>query len=137
MIVVVDNNIVLDVLLERKPFYSDAAQLLTACVSNHTGCLTANSLTDIFYVLSKYIGAAKAKQSIKKLTGLFEIISVTEADCINALELPMDDFEDALIASCAKKAGAEYIISRDADFTRVSPIQVIHPSEFLSIIRKT
>jgi len=137
MIVVVDNNIVLDALLERKPFYSDAAQLLTACLSGHTGCLTANSLTDIFYVLSKYIGAVKAKQSVKKLTELFEIISVTEADCINALELPMDDFEDALIASCAKKAGAEYIISRDADFKRsASPIRIISPSEFLSNIRK-
>jgi len=133
MTIVFDNNIVLDALLERKPFYADAAQLLTACAGEHTGCLVANSLTDIFYVLSKFVGATKAKQSVKKLTELLHIISVSEADCINALELPMDDFEDALLASCAKKAGAEYIISRDIDFARAaSPVQVMSPSEFLS-----
>jgi len=134
MIIVFDNNVVLDALLERKPFYDDAAQLLTACVSEHTGCLTANSLTDIFYVLSKFIGVTEAKRAIKKLTELFDIIAVTGTDCINALEFPMDDFEDALLVTCAKMAGAEYIISRDIAFTRaVSPVRVITPSDFLRI----
>ena len=134
MIIVFDNNIVLDALLERKPFYENAAQLMTACVSDNTGCLTVNSLTDIFYVLSKFIGTAKAKQCVRKLMELFEIIPVNESDCINALEMPIDDFEDALLASCAEKVGAEYIISRDVDFARTeSPVRVISPSEFLSI----
>ena len=131
MIIVFDNNIILDALLRRKPFCENAERLLTDCVSAHTGCLTANSLTDIFYVLSKFVGTTKAKESISKLVDLFEIISVNKSDCINALEMPMDDFEDALLASCAEKIGAQYIISRDVGFVNAeSPIRVISPQEW-------
>jgi predicted nucleic acid-binding protein len=133
MIILLDNNVVLDALLEWNPFYYNASQILTACVSEYKGCLTANSLTDIFYVLTKSLDAATAKQAVRKLIELFEIISIDEVDCINALELPMNDFEDALIAVCAEKAGADYIVSRDGDFAKAaSPVQVISPSDFLS-----
>jgi predicted nucleic acid-binding protein len=132
MTIVFDNNVVLDALLERKPFCDDAERLLTACVSAHTGALTANSLTDIFYVLSKFIGAAKAKQVIKKLTELFKILPVDSEDCVNALELPMDDFEDALLSVCASKYDIEYIVSRDTGFLSAgSPVLVITPGELL------
>jgi len=135
MIIVFDNNVVLDALLERKPFCGEAERLFTICVSEHTGCLTTNSLTDVFYVLAKFIGRAKAKQAVRKLIELFVIIPVSEEDCVNALELPIDDFEDALLASCAAVTGAEYIISRDVEFARAaSPVRVITPSEFLSNI---
>jgi predicted nucleic acid-binding protein len=135
MTIVIDNNVVLDALLERKLFFENSAEVLTACVREHRGSLTANSLTDIFYALSKSAGAAKAKQTIRKLMELFEIIPIDEVDCINALELPMNDFEDALIAVCAEKVGADYIVSRDGDFAKTdSPVQGVSPSEFLSSV---
>jgi predicted nucleic acid-binding protein len=136
MILVLDNNVVLDALLERKPFFDNAAQVLTSCAGENKGYLTANSLTDIYYVLSKFLDAAAAKQTIRKLMELFEIISIDGIDCINALELLMNDFEDALIAVCAGKVGADYIISRDINFARAaSPVQIISPFEFLTMNR--
>ena len=135
MIVVIDNNIVLDALLERESFNDAAEKVLLACAGDYTGCLTANSLTDIFYVLAKLTGAAQAKQSVRKLVELFEIISVSETDCINALEMDLDDFEDALLLACAEKAGVEYIISRDAKFSgEGTSVSVISPAEFLADI---
>ena len=132
MIIVFDSNVVLDALLEREPFYKDSAQVLTTCVGEHVGYLTANSLTDIFYVISKFIGVVKAKQAVRKLIELFEIISINEADCINALELPMDDFEDALLVSCAEKVGADCIISRDIQFICTeSPVRIISPRVYI------
>ena len=134
MIVVIDNNIVLDALLEREPFNYDAEKVLMACAGDDIGCLTANNLTDIFYVLAKMIGAAQAKQSVGKLVELFEIISVNETDCINALEMDLDDFEDALLLVCAEKAGAEYIVSRDAELSGdESSVNVVSPAEFMMV----
>ena len=78
MTVVFDNNVVLDALLGRKPFCDGAERLLTACADEHTGCLTANSLTDIFYILSKAVGASKAKQAVRKLTELLETVWIFE-----------------------------------------------------------
>ena len=48
------------------------------------------------------------------------------------MAIPIDDFEDALVSACAKKAQADYIISRDDKFLRSSsPVKVIKPKEFL------
>ena len=133
MIIVIDNNVLLDALLERNPFYADAANFLIDCINNHTGFVTANSLTDIFYVLTKIIGAQKTKRSIQKLIGLFDIIPIGVTDCINALELPMDDFENALLVICAMNIGADYIVSRDAILLKTAPIKAILPVDFLNL----
>ena len=132
MTIVFDTNIILDALLERRPFCDDAERLLVACVNEHVGCITANSLTDIFYVLSKAIGALSAKQAVRKLAELLEIITICEDCCIQALELPIDDFEDALVSICASKRGADYIVSRDKDFLSVMDIvPVVAPDSLL------
>lgn len=134
MIVVIDTNVVLDALLGRKPFFDGSCRALEACVSRSKGCITANSLTDIYYILSKSIDSSGAKQAIGKLMELYQIISLDAVDCINALELTMDDFEDTLIAVCAEKIGADYIVSRDCKFAQTdSPVQVISPADFLSM----
>ena len=134
MKIFIDNNIVLDALLTRQPFNNSAEQILKQCVDIHKGYLSANSLTNIFYFLEKSIGADSAKAAIKKLLTLYQTISVTQDDCINALSLSMNDFEDALIAVCAKKVGADYIITRDSTFINAkSLVKVISPTDFLSL----
>jgi predicted nucleic acid-binding protein len=48
------------------------------------------------------------------------------------MTIPIVDFEDALVSACAKKAEADYIISRDKKFLwDNSPVKVIEPKDFL------
>jgi len=132
MKIVIDNNIALDALLERKPFCETAEQILTACADSHTGYLTSNSLTDIFYVLRKAIGNINAKAAVKKLIDLFEIISVDKDDCLNAVSLQIDDFEDALIVVCAEKVSADCIVTRDEKFMQdKSPVAIISSKDLI------
>ena len=48
----------------------------------------------------------------------------------------MNDFEDALIAACAKREGADCIVSRDKDFaaSSASPVAVIAPDALLDLV---
>ncbi|MCL1873869.1 MAG: PIN domain-containing protein [Clostridiales bacterium] len=132
MKIVIDNNIALDAFLGRQPFNEAAEQILAACADPHQGCLSVNSLTDIFYVLRKSVGIAAAKTTVKKLMELFEIISVNSEDCLNALSLPIDDFADAIIVICGKKSEADCIVTRDEKFLQAkSPVPVITPGELL------
>ena len=136
MKIAIDNNLVLDALLARQPFNEVAEQILTACVDTHKGCLSTNNLTDIFYVLRKSIGASMAKAAVEKLMGLLEIISVNDEDCLNALSLPINDFEDALVVICAKKALADYIVTRDEKFLQLeTSVSLILPSNLLKILK--
>ena len=60
MRVLVDTNIILDVLLEREPFFSSAKALLQTIESRQIqGYLTATTLTDIFYIARKNKGIEK------------------------------------------------------------------------------
>ena len=137
MEIVIDNNIALDALLGRQPYNKAAEELLTACADTHKGCLSVNSLTDIFYVLRKSIDVSSAKAAVKKLMELLEIISVDDGDCLNALSLPIDDFEDALIVVCGKNARADCIVTRDEKFLKTnSPIPVMSINKLLEMLRK-
>ena len=138
MKIVIDNNIALDALLGRKPFNETAERILTACADTHMGCLSVNSLTDIFYVLRKSMDVPYAKAAVKKLMDLLEIISVSDEDCLNALSLPIDDFEDALVVVCGKNAKADCIVTRDETFLKISsPIPVMSPDRLLELLENS
>ena len=66
----------------------------------------------------------------------YTVVSVTHEDCINALKLSaIDDFEDALVAVCAKKADADYIVTRDDKFLRaVLPVKRIKPKDLVDML---
>jgi len=66
----------------------------------------------------------------------YEVVSVTHEDCATALKLPNDDFEDALVTICAKKAGVDFIVTRDNEFLlAVSPVPLISPTELLNRLK--
>ena len=133
MIVLLDTNVIMDALQERQPFDAMAKEILLRAQSGEFTCyFTANAATDIFYLYTKARGVRSARQALAFLLSTYKVVSVTHEDCVEAMSIPIEDFEDALVSACAKKAGVDYIISRDADFSRSdSPVKVIAPKDFL------
>jgi len=135
MKIFVDVNIALDALLGRYPFNETAEKILIACVDAHKGCMSVNGLTDIFYVLRKSMDMPSAKAAVKKFMELMEIISVDEEDCINALALPVDDFEDALVIICGKKTNADCIVTRDEGLIKIKTVvPIMTPEKLLELM---
>ena len=128
-----DTNVVLDALAAREPFRKDAEQLfLLAAEERYEGYITANSLTDIWYIASKHLPAEAVREALRNLMQLFPVVNVDGADCEAALDLPMDDFEDALVAVCGRKAGVDYIVTRDEAFLAAQgPVAALAPAAFL------
>lgn len=136
MKVMLDNNIVLDALRPNPEFEAEAKQIFYLIWQDKiTPYMCANSLTDIFYILKKVQGADKAKDTLGNLMTAVNIVSVTAEDCRNALALPMNDFEDALIAVCAEKTGVDNIVSRDRKFIGAgTAVEVVAPSQLIEKI---
>lgn len=136
MKIVIDNNVIIGALKPNLQFEANAQQILRlASVKRIEGFVSANSLTDIFYVLRKAHGADKAKIMIQKLLLILDIIGIEPIDCVNALELSMSDFEDAIIAVCAQKIAADCIVSRDEKFINSeTDVEVIMPEQLLEKI---
>jgi predicted nucleic acid-binding protein len=136
MTVLLDTNVIMDALQDRQPFNVEAKEILLRAQNGEFTCyFTANAVTDIFYLYSKARDLKSARQVLNFLLATYKIVSVTHEDCISAMSIPIDDFEDALVSACAKKAGADYIISRDDKFLQGdSPVKVIEPKDFLKIL---
>jgi predicted nucleic acid-binding protein len=129
MKVLIDTNVILDVLAKRPPFYSHAEKIFfLAAEEKIEALITASSVTDIYYLIRKHLkNSEEAKLTLLKLFTLFQIIDVTGDDCKKALELNLTDYEDALLATCARREKVEYIITRNIkDFTS-SPVPAILP----------
>lgn len=129
----IDTNIILDAIAAREPFRESAERIfLLVAEEKIEGCITANSLTDIFYIIRKSLSDTLAREALRRLMQVFSVVDLSSGDCETALELPISDFEDAVVMVCGQKAGAEYIVSRDADFLKTeSTIPVISPADFL------
>lgn len=136
MRVLLDTNIILDALMERAPFDVEAKELLIRAQNNEMTCLfTANAAADIFYLYSKARTAQTAKAVLNFLLTQYGVVSVTQEDCINALSLEIDDFEDALVAACAQKTNADYIVTRDKKFLNYnSLVKLITPKDLIKLL---
>ena len=130
----VDTNVILDDILNRAP-NAEAARKISQLVTDElVQCyLTANCLTDIFYVVSKSLNEIIAKKTIKNLLLSYAVVSVDGEDCRLAIDLPMGDFEDALVVVCAEKAALDYIVTNDKGFLNDMDLSIptISPENFL------
>ena len=68
---------------------------------------------------------------MKDILKTTHIVSVTENDIYEALELKWDDFEDSVQYTAGKSISAAYIITRNSKDFAGSDIKAILPEEFL------
>ncbi|MEW5952286.1 MAG: PIN domain-containing protein [Bacillota bacterium] len=133
MKILIDTNVIIDYLADRTPFADHSERVLALCENGKvTGLVTANAITDIYYVLRKVVGREKALEAIRTLCSILDITDVVKADILNARELDMHDYEDALAAQCAKRIKAEYIVTRNSSDYANSPVPAIEPFAFLT-----
>jgi len=132
--VLIDTNVILDDILDRSPNAVTARKIsqlaMDALVNAY---LTANCLTDIFYIVSKSRNEDIARIIIRNLLLSFLVVGVDGQDCQRAIDLPMGDFEDALVVVCAEKAALNYILTNDKGFLNGTDLGVpaISPADFL------
>lgn len=135
MKILFDNNIILDLLLNREPFVTEAQQLF-ALVEAGTieGVISATSLTDLYYVLSKLRDRASAKGVIRRLLLHFSVLNVTEAAVNLALESQISDFEDAILDCAAWYSDVDAIVTRDIKHFAKSLTPIQTTQELLLIL---
>lgn len=136
MKVLIDTNIVLDMLLEREPFSENSTKVFEQAERGKAEAfITANSITDIVYILRKSYDREKIRDAIHELMKFTKIVSVTSKDISKAFDYLFTDFEDALQTQCAIKIKADYIVTRNAKDFKKGPVEVITPDKFLEIYK--
>ena len=136
MRVLLDTNVVLDVLLDRKAFVAESLAIVDLVERGAvTGLLCATTITTLAYLAGKTVGKQQATVQIRQLLSLFEIAPVTRAVLDGALASKAADFEDAVLAEAAMQAGAQAIITRNLRDFAHSPVRAHTPAQWLAMHR--
>lgn len=97
--------------------------------------ITASSVTDIYYLVRKYLHSTEQTKSVMaKLFELFYILDVAFDDCKEALLTEMSDYEDSIISCCAARNHIDYIVTRNIKDYEKSKVQAILPEQLIKMI---
>lgn len=135
MKLMIDTNIILDVLLEREEFFEDSKKILDLCEEKKIlGFISASTATDIFYLTRKGLGSTEeAYKALAHILNIAKILSVTNNDVNTAFLQKAKDFEDCLLATCAKSNKCDGIVTRNKNDFKDFGIKLYSPSEILNL----
>lgn len=133
MKIMCDTNIIIDVLLEREPFVEDSCKVLSLCEDHLIhGFVSASSVTDVYYLVRKYTHSTDlAYKAVGKLLEIVKVGSVTNNDVLTAFQQKAKDFEDCLVATCAKSIRCDCIVTRNKKDFEEFGVPVLTPAELL------
>jgi predicted nucleic acid-binding protein len=135
MKILFDTNIVLDVLLLRKPYYTSATFLLSKVEQgNIRGYLCPTTITTIGYLITKIKGADEAKKLIKNILNIFELTELNKSIFETSCGHKINDFEDAVLHESARLNNIEAIVTRNVKDFKNASIKVYDPEELIGII---
>ena len=135
--ILLDVNVVLDVLADRKPFAEKAVALFGVIETGAVhGFIAAHTVTTLYYLLATHLGKAKTRRVLMDLLRLLRVVEVNEDRLRHALGLNWTDFEDAVQAACAEKAEADYLVTRDKTGFKKSAVRPVTPGELLALIHE-
>lgn len=112
--VLVDSDVILDFLLERKPFNLPAQRLFRSIEEKRViGNMTVLMAANLFYILRKIRAVSEVKKGIHMLTLLMGVLPVTAKEIDLALLSSFNDFEDAIQYYVAKAYDLSHIVTRN------------------------
>ena len=118
MKITVDLNVLLGVAQNRLPHYAASEEVLhRARLGEYTAVLPGHALTTLHYIIEKYSSTTTANETIDGLLADFAVHPMDKTNFLRARQLPLKDFEDAVVAVVAETTGSQYIVTRNvADF---------------------
>ena len=133
MRVLLDTNVVLDALLRREPFRLEAEAIVEAIKEGRIeGYVTATTLTDIFYIARKQMGAIVAKQYVSDILATMQVCTVDRRILQAAVASELSDLEDAVQLTCAVANNVDAIVTRNFAGFVDSPVAIKFAGEVLA-----
>lgn len=136
MKILIDTNIIVDVALERQPFYPESQRILSLAYRQHIeGYISASTVSDLYYIIRKVKGRALTLEFLQSILTFCSVATVDRAVINMALAANFKDFEDAIQYSTAVTNQLDAIVTRNpSDFTSGSGLQILTPDQLIQSI---
>ena len=135
MKLLIDTNVVLDLLMRRRPFSPAAAKVFKLVRSGGVEAyLSAHAITTIDYVLRKVMPQDQRRTTLIRLLSRVSVAPLDQAVIQEALVSNLRDFEDAVTYAAAVAISAEFIVTRNGKDFANGTIPALDPELFLAQI---
>ena len=134
--ILLDTDVILDFLFDRKPWSEDAAAILTLCETGKISAfVTPVVLSNLYYILRKTASHKKVIEKLSALLSITDVLTMNREIVIQALYSGFQDFEDALQNYSAQQAnGVGIVITRNVNDYKTSSLSVKTPESFLRML---
>lgn len=135
--VLIDTDVILDFLFDRKPFSEDAAQILSWCENGKIqGFVTSIMLSNIYYLLRKTAKHEKIIENLKMLMNIVDVLTTDKNAILEALNSEFKDFEDALQNFSAQNHDEiKVIITRNIKDYKTSNLAIMEPETYINLVK--
>ena len=134
--ILLDTDVILDFLFDRKPWSEDAAIILTLCETGKISAfVTPVMLSNLYYILRKTASHKKVIEKLSALLSITDVLTMNREIVNQALYSGFQDFEDALQNYSAQQAdGVGIVITRNVNDYKTSSLSVKTPESFLRML---
>ncbi|HVC35847.1 MAG TPA: PIN domain-containing protein [Candidatus Dormibacteraeota bacterium] len=131
--ILIDLNVILDLLLDRKGSDASRSVLELNEHDSHLLYISAHIVTTFAYLLEEAkVPISQIQHHINWLIETFTVVSVDNTLLKNALKSRITDYEDAVIEQAAIICGATAIITRNVKDFKTSSLPALKPEEYIS-----
>lgn len=131
-----DTNIILDFLGEREGFYEASAKIMTLADKKKIQVYTSpSSISNVFYVLTRYENSKIALEKIRKFKLLCSMSVMDDEVVEKAIHSNFKDFEDAMQYFSALASNCDVIITRNEKDFKNALIPVMNAESYLLSLR--
>jgi predicted nucleic acid-binding protein len=130
-----DTNIIIDLIVDRKPYSKFAVEIFNLAEQNKIYLFSSShSIATTHYILKKYVAETQLREILNNLMDYVTIAPVTAEVLKRATKSKMKDFEDAIQLIAAYDAGADCFVTRNIKDFKESEIPVYAPDEVIDRI---
>jgi predicted nucleic acid-binding protein len=132
--ILIDSDVILDLLLDRKPFCEDSLALIYACEQKQLqGFVTPVIIANVYYIFRQNASHITVTEQLKLLLKIISVLNMDQKQVLAALDSKFTDFEDALqYFSAIQSNKVDVIITQNTSDYKKSALPVFTPIEFLA-----
>ncbi|MEG4491341.1 PIN domain-containing protein [Microcoleus sp. D3_18_C4] len=132
MKILIDTNIIVDVALDREPFFSESDRILTFVEEAQIqGYISASTFSYLYYIIRRDRGRDWTLDFLRQLATFCQVATVDNSVISMALTCNFKDFEDAIQYSTAVINRIDAIVTRNPrDFPVTTP-RIVTPNQLV------
>ena len=131
-----DADIVIDVLMARKPFVEISSEIFRLAENNKVNLfISALSYWNIYYIIKKSNSHENAIEILKELNNYITAINVGQEIITLSINSSFNDFEDSIQYHSAIAHGKiTAVVTRNSKDFKLSELPVLNPEQALALI---